>query len=199
MALMSVILTLIKLLISDEMDITTIIIDKLKYNKQQHTLISAIAKALGCYSLGRADIKNKVYQVDVYGKAVDRERVAMLFSVASLTMVASAFKAVPSGSYNIRMRRLSHMIGYAKAILDSLQGHEAKARSGNTGDGALAILDDRSKAESFALAGLDEGFSVADRKGSKVDYNSYNSGYAEGSKFDTGKTGRISGKRALSA
>ena len=35
--------------------------------------------------------------------------------------------------------------------------------------------------------------------GSSVDKNSYNAGYADGSKFDTGKTGRISGHRALSA
>ena len=182
---------------NDEMDVTEINIAGLKYEKQQMLLISLIAKSLGCYALGMAGYRNKVGVVKVYGRGVDRERVKMLFSVATLTMVSSAYKAVPSGSYNIRTRRLSHMIGYANAIARSLEGHESQVR-GN-GNGELVLLDDYAKAKEFALGSLEDYQMLTERKGSRIDSRSYYSGYAEGSKFDTGSTGRISGKRALSA
>ena len=88
------------------------------------------------------------------------------------------------------------MVGYASAIKDSLQGHEAEARS-NNGDGVVAIINDQEKAKEYAMGDCKGRLKTS--SGSSVDRNSYNAGYADGSKFDTGKTGRISGHRALSA
>lgn len=183
-----------------EMGATRVVFDDaIPYKKQQHTLISCIARALGCYALGeRGGYNSQVTAVTVYGREIDRERVAMLYSVASVTMIDSAMKAVPNGTVNIKRKRLSHMLGYAKAIQDSLNKHEAKVRDDN-GKGELVIMDAFSKAERFARENLDGGLRITNSTGSRLDAGSYGAGYNEGSKFDTGSTGRISGKRALTA
>lgn len=182
---------------NNEMGKDIIVFDStIPYKKQQHILVTVISHALGCYAVGSNIPGKAVNAVDIYGRDIDRERVKMLFSVASLTMVDSAMKAIPSGVYGVRKKRLSHMVGYASAIKDSLQGHEAEARSDN-GDGVVAIINDKEKAKEYAMDDCNGRLKTS--SGSSVDKNSYNAGYADGSKFDTGKTGRISGHRALSA
>lgn len=184
---------------ANSMDVTVIKLgSSVKYKKQQRVLITCISQALGCYALGFSNSSGSITTIMVYGKEVDRERVKMLFSVASLTMVDSAFKAVPQGSYNIRARRLSHMIGYANAIKDSLTGHEATARD-DSGKGALVIMDDYKKSKEFAQNSLGDSRRIVGSQSSRVDQRSYYDGYAEGSKFDTGSTSRISGTRAIGA
>lgn len=172
-----------------------IFIGRKSYFKQRHTLVTFIADALNCHAIGIRTTGDKVDAVDVFGRGIDRERVVMLFSVAAPAMIASAMKAVPSGSYNIRLRRLSHMIGYAKAIHDSLSGHEDDVRKEH-GDSTDIILADKINAEKAMLAeykGIQKG------TGSKIDNNSYKQGYEEGKKFDTGSKSRLGSHRALSA
>lgn len=185
---------------STEMGATEIHFDnKTPYKKQQHNLVACIARALGCYTLGkRGGYNSQVSTVTIYGREIDRERVAMLYSIASVTMVDAAMKAVPAGSYDIKRKRLSHMIGYARAIEDSLNKHEADVRDDN-GKGELVILNARDQAEAFARANLGADVSIRSGSGSRIHAGSYGAGYDAGSKFDTGSTGRISGKRALTA
>lgn len=183
---------------NNDMGKDTIVFDStVSYRKQQHILVTLIARSLGCFVVGQSGGYRKgVGSVDIYGRDIDRERVKMLFSVASLTMVDSAMKAIPAGTYDIRRKRLSHMVGYASAIKDSLQGHEAEARSDN-GDGVVAIINDKEKAKEYAMG--NDNLHLRKSSSSSLDRNSYGKGYNEGSQFDTGKTRRISGHRALSA
>ena len=61
----------------------------------------------------------------------------------------------------------------------------------------ILVINDKEKAKEYAMDDCNGRLKTS--SGSSVDKNSYNAGYADGSKFDTGKTGRISGHRALSA
>lgn len=177
------------------LDITVIDISGYKYAKQQHYLIDRIARALNCRAVGNhGGYRKSVSTVSVAGRAVDRERVLMLFSVASPAMIASSVIAVPAGSYRVRLHRLSHMLGYADAIKDSLTGHEENTRSQH-GDSQAVILADAANAQRL----MDETFGNVRSTGSSYSPGSYQAGYNEGSNFDTGNNARLGGSRALSA
>lgn len=178
------------------LDVTVIDISEYKYAKQQHILINRISSALNCYTVGKQPYgKGSVTEIHVFGRAVDRERVVMLFSVASPAMIASSVTAVPSGTYRIRLRRLSHMLGYSSAIADSLKNHETSVREEH-GDSREVMLADSTNAEMLARKNFPRLSKVSRSRYSPQDYDN---GYQEGSRFDTGKNSRLGRNRQLNA
>lgn len=178
---------------------TTINISGMKYIKQQRSLINRISHALNCYCLYSRDPYTNKQVMYIYGREIDRERVNMLFSAASPSMIASAMKSIPAGTYRIKLARLSHMEGYASAIQSSLTNHETNAREHN-GESKEVMLADATAARDFCMEDVKSmGMRIAKSAGSRINRNNFNNGYREGSKFDTGSKSRLNNKRALNA
>lgn len=181
--------------ISTQMGKTVVDLSGFKYIKQHSSLLGKIGAALNCYCL-----KEKIGDtttIAIYGRSIDRERATMLFSAASPAMIASAMKAVPSGTYRIKLARLSHMEGYSDAIYSSLKKHETATRE-NHGDSKEIMLADALAAKNYALDEIrNDGKRVRNDSRSDVDYRSYHSGFKEGKRFDTGNTSRLDARRAI--
>ena len=178
------------------MGVTTIDLSETKYAKQQFYLIGCISKSLNCYTIGHKEYKKTPDKITVYGREIDRERVVMLFSVASPAMLSSAIRAVPNGSDRVRLCRLSHMIGYAEAIYSSLSSNESETRF-NAGDTKEIMLADYLNAKRFA----EESFQgrLRSSTGSRISNSDYSAGYKSGKQFDAGNKSRLSDKRAIGA
>lgn len=175
---------------------TTIYLGDVSYFKQHHILVNQIATALNCVSIGTRSTNGKVDSVDVFGRAIDRERVVMLYSAASPAMVVSAMNSIPKGSSNIRIRRLSYMLGYAQAIHRSLNSHENTVRQEN-GDSTSIILADKFNAEKAMSDMYSNHVTTSSRSKYRVD--DYMKGIIEGEKFDTGSKSRLGSHRAIEA
>ena len=178
------------------MGVTTIDLSETKYAKQQFYLIGCISKSLNCYTIGHKQYNKTPDKVAVYGREIDRERVVMLFSLASPAMLSSAVKSVSSGSDQVRLRRLSHMMGYAEAIYSSLNKNESETRS-NIGDTKEIMLADYLNAKRFAEASFQGRLRSSPQ--SRVSSSDYADGYKSGSQFDAGDRSRLSDKRAIDA
>lgn len=181
--------------IDTTVDSTSIYLGGISYYRQHRILIDRIADALNCVTIGTRSKGTKIDTVEVFGRGIDRERVVMLYSAASPAMVAAAMKAIPSGSYNIRMRRLSYMIGYSTAIYESLSGHENEVRNEH-GDSKSVILADRENAEKALSTRYPH---VTKGSSSRISAHDYENGIKEGRKFDTGSKARLGSHREIGA
>lgn len=169
------------------------------YTDMQYALLNALGTVLHCQVL-RFHIprSSRVDSAVLFGRQHHVERVTMLYSLLSATMIAGATTSTelsPDPLVATTTRKRSWMAGFISEITSRLleienahtQGYTQQTADGSRRSGAMVLLQDKQVAEELARQHFPE---MHTRKGRKrtFDHDSFYRGAKEGHRADLGQT-----------